>query len=82
MFDHFSKDGVTLLVNFKCMRKGCTAEYTGLLEQHIAHDEGSRYLPSVRPPEGWSKHWCGWLLCPSCTNHITNFLREGEIEIK
>jgi hypothetical protein len=82
MFDYYSKDGVTLMVNFKCMRKGCTSEYTGPLENHMAHDEGWSYLHNMRPPEGWSKHWCNWLLCPDCTNHITNFLRGGEIEIK
>lgn len=82
MFDHYSKDGVTLLVNFKCQRKGCNVEFTGPLDQHIARDEGWSYLRNVRPPEGWSRCWCNWLLCPACSNHIINFLREGEIEIE
>jgi hypothetical protein len=81
MFDYYSQDGVTLMVEFKCMRKGCNTTYLGPLEQHMCRDEGARYLHNLLLPKGWSRHWCSWLLCPSCTAHIQNFLREGEIDI-
>lgn len=82
MFDYYSRNGVTLMVEFKCMRKGCNTTYIGPLQKHVPNDEGSRYLHNLHHPEGWSNHWCNWLLCPACTNHIQNFLREGEIEVK
>lgn len=81
MFDYYSKDGITLLVEFKCMRKGCENTYLGPLELHRCHDEGSRYLHNLKLPDGWSKHWCGWLLCHACTERIQSFLKEGEIDI-
>ena len=79
-FDYYSRDGVTLLVEFKCMRKGCNAVYTGPVEQYVPNDEGARYLHNLRLPKGWSNHWCNWLLCPSCTEHIQNFLRGTEVD--
>ena len=79
--DYYSRNGVTLMVEFKCMRHGCNNTYLGHLEQHVPNDEGSRYLHNLHKPRGWSDHWCGWLLCPSCTEHIQNFLKEGEVEI-
>lgn len=79
-FDYYSHNGITLMVEFKCMRKGCGVTYLAPAEQHVHNDEGSRYLNHMRLPKGWSNHWCGWLLCSACTAKIQSFLTETETQ--
>lgn len=80
-FDYYSRNGVTLMVEFKCMRHGCDNSYLAPLQPHVPNDEGARYLRNLLKPKGWSDHWCNWLLCDKCTDHIQKFLKEGEVEI-
>lgn len=81
MFDYYSRDGITLKVEFKCMRRGCNTTYIDDLKPHVPNDEGSRYLRNLNHPEGWTSCWCNWLLCPACSEHIWKFLNEGEVDI-
>lgn len=80
MFDYYSRDGVTLMVEFKCMRHGCENTYIGPLQPHMARDEGDRYIRNLILPQGWDR-WCGWLLCPECNKGMRNYLRGEEVEI-
>ena len=77
-FDYYSRNGITLMVEFECQR--CGASDVSHLEPHVPNDEGSRYLHNLKAPEGWTNHWYGRLLCPDCTQKLIAFLNNSEEE--
>lgn len=74
-FDYYSRNGITLMVEFKCQR--CGASDVSPLEPHVLKDEGSRYLHNLKTPNGWSNHFYGRLLCPECTTKLRAFLNNS-----
>ena len=78
-FNRFSDNGKTLMAGFKCQR--CRTTAVAPLKDCIRDDEGSRFIHNLKPPEGWSDHFYGWLLCPECTQKLRDFMNmEGEID--
>lgn len=77
-FNCYSRDGVTLMVEFKCQR--CGASDVSPLKPHVPNDEGSSYLHNLKVPDGWSNHFYGRLLCSECTQKLRAFLNNYKEE--
>jgi hypothetical protein len=71
-FDYYATGGRTLCCEFKCQR--CEETAVVPLEECVPNDEGSRFLRNLKVPRGWSDHFYGWMLCPSCTERLKAFM--------
>lgn len=71
-FDRYSDGYRTLMAEFKCQR--CNTTAIAPLKDCRPNNEGERYLRNLNPPNGWSDHFYGRLLCPECTQKLRDFM--------